>query len=203
MKIRNCVFCYPDSQLIVHDRENFFVIADPYPLVKGHIMIVSKKHYGCTAELSSRDMDEFLSLKSIIKSAYKRENIAWTGYEHGRAGSCFSNHCDAECHHMHFHFLPRELRINNTVQESLSGMPMSEWTKLGEWGHAYGNYLLVEDRHDGAFFYPTQRHTVPSHYIRSTAAQALGAEERSNWESYNPQYDVNTLGVERIADYLF
>lgn len=183
MKIHGCVFCYLDKKIVIHRGKSFSLIVDPYPLVTGHMMIVSHVHYSCVADVDISDQDEYFAFKDTVEAWYKRQNIPWISYEHGRAGGCLLSKT-GECHHMHVHFLPHDMRLNQKIQKDFSGYLAPKGQDIGSFSHAFGHYLFAQDAYDGPVFYPVHTKKVPPHYIRTLIAEHLHQREKKNWQSY-------------------
>ena len=102
-----CYFCDPCKGSIVQESENFIVLLDTFPIKQGHLMISSKKHYGCAGEIPNEWMLELLSLKENLRKKVEKLEGNAIFYEHGRAGCCMSSNPDgSECNHFHLHCLP-------------------------------------------------------------------------------------------------
>lgn len=61
-----CVFCTPPGKKILFETANFFVTFDASPLTEGHLLIHTKDHIGCAAEVDPEQQDELLDLKTTI-----------------------------------------------------------------------------------------------------------------------------------------
>lgn len=79
-----CIFCNPIYNLILYEDELIYILADPYPLIEGHLMIISKIHYGCVGEFERNVFSKLEALKANITNMLSTKYGATTIYEHGR-----------------------------------------------------------------------------------------------------------------------
>jgi histidine triad (HIT) family protein len=104
----DCVFCKIASGEIptqkICENDNFFSVADKNPKVKGHCLVISKKHFETSLDLPSTLGHELLdcikrtSLKVIEETKAEGFNIISNNFE--SAGQVVK--------HLHFHILPRK-----------------------------------------------------------------------------------------------
>lgn len=206
-KIPSCVFCNIESKLKIHTTKNFLVLLDPYPLIEGHLMICSQKHYGCVGELSEKMLEEIDFLKqavtAIIKKTYKSVCI----YEHGRAGGCIStNPNNRMCHHCHLHILPFEGNLNKDLKLRFEEKKMDNFSEIKECYEGYGEYLYVEDLYGKKTFYPVNENEVPVHYFRTIISEYLGKPYLADWSlasNYDKHQLVSTINNIKKYIYLF
>ena len=102
-----CIFCdiYQEKKNIVHENELFFSIYDNYPVNKGHILIIPKRHAESYFELSGNEKqaldDELMSMKTIIDKTYSPDGYN-IGINNGQAAG-------QTIFHLHVHLIPRYL----------------------------------------------------------------------------------------------
>lgn len=100
--MKECVFCEYDSikDDILWESENFFVKVGVGILSPGHVMLITKRHFICFAELPVFLHGEFLNEKKRtadkIESLFSKPVI----YEHGIYSQTVK--------HAHMHFVPGE-----------------------------------------------------------------------------------------------
>ncbi len=106
--MEECIFCkiakgeIPSERIL--ETENFFAIKDANPKVKGHALVIPKKHYGTLLDVPSSLLGEFfetakqLALKLLEKEKAEGFNVVVNNYE--VAGQLVP--------HVHIHILPRK-----------------------------------------------------------------------------------------------
>ena len=112
----NCIFCKIANKEIpvemIFENENFFSIFDTSPRVKGHSLVISKKHFEDILNLPKELGNDLLDcIKQTGKKLMKEFNA--TGFN-------VLNNCKESAgmlvNHIHFHIIPRKkndgLRIN-------------------------------------------------------------------------------------------
>ena len=102
MKKEDCIFCNYESikEDILWESENFFVKVGVGVLSPGHVMLITKKHLICFAELPVFLHEEFLTLKGKIAEKISSSFSKPIIYEHG----IYSQ----SVRHAHIHFVPSE-----------------------------------------------------------------------------------------------
>ena len=109
MAIKNeCIFCKFANNIIkqdfIYENDNFVAFADANPKVKGHTLVVPKKHYINSMDLPDSLGIELLdAIKNVADYHFKDKsvegfNIVQNNFEAG--GQVVM--------HIHFHFLPRK-----------------------------------------------------------------------------------------------
>jgi histidine triad (HIT) family protein len=104
----DCIFCKiangeMKSEKILED-DNFYCIRDINPKVKGHALVISKKHYPTLLDVPSSLLGEFLemakklALKLMDEEKAEGFNVVMNNYE--VAGQLVP--------HTHIHILPRK-----------------------------------------------------------------------------------------------
>lgn len=106
--VKDCVFCkiakgeIPSEK--IYENDNFFSIPDANPKIKGHSLIISKKHFETLLDLPSTLGTELLDCtkKTVIKliEKHKSEGFNIASNNFACAGQIVK--------HVHFHILPRE-----------------------------------------------------------------------------------------------
>lgn len=188
--MKECVFCKPTQKKIFAETENFYVTYDASPLLEGHVDLHTKDHIGCSAEIDPEIYEEFIALKQwvgkIITDIYGQVSY----YEHGRAGHCSMTLNGIECHHFHMHALPLNEDISTEVSEMFKPIILQDENDIPVLYERYDQYLYFENTAGDKFFYPANK-PLPSHYLRTVIANAIGKPERSDWESYGDKESLN------------
>jgi diadenosine tetraphosphate (Ap4A) HIT family hydrolase len=179
--MNNCVFCQPLKELVFLETNNFYILYDPYPVVIGHIMLTSKKHFGCLGELTEEIFFELEELDLYCSNLIQNKYGLVTSYEHGRAGSCSLGSSDG-CHHFHLHFLPIKGSFESLI--AYNSIRLKDHKEIKGYYSSYGNYLYLKNHANKRFFYPVHFQEVPNHYLRTLAAQEIGCFENADWTKY-------------------
>ncbi len=105
---QDCVFCKISSGKIpvkkIYENSNFFSIPDAKPMIDGHSLIISKRHYENIVDLPSSLGQEFIDcVKNTSMKLIKEKNA--DGF------NILNNNFEAAgqvVHHLHFHIIPRK-----------------------------------------------------------------------------------------------
>ena len=177
-----CYFCDPCNGSIIHKSENFIVILDTFPIKKGHLMISSKKHYGCAGEIPNEWMSELLNIKNTLRKQIEKLEGKVIFYEHGRAGCCLESNPDgSKCNHFHLHCLPADISLVASLTDRFEKYKLNNYKEIQERFYEEGNYLYFEGSDRNMNFFPVIDQEVESHLLRTMICQSLGIDERSNW----------------------
>jgi diadenosine tetraphosphate (Ap4A) HIT family hydrolase len=98
---KDCVFCNYDNKIL--ENEAFFAIYDKYPVSKGHMLIIPKRHTESYFNLSSYELQYLQSMleecKSVLRFKYNPDGFN-IGINDGKvAGQTVM--------HLHIHIIPR------------------------------------------------------------------------------------------------
>lgn len=202
-RYRSCFFCYHPREGEIVATRSLSVVFDDSPIVEGHIMIHSRQHWGCAAELPPDQFEELTVLKGIIGELVTKVHGSVAFYEHGRAGHCSSWQGGPECEHFHLHALPIEASIEPVLATRFRRVPMTRYGDLREIFETHGDYLYFEDAQGNPSVFPANTE-VESHALRTMIANAIGDPVKSNWEGMrNPQMvDASRRKVERLREEL-
>lgn len=103
----DCVFCKiskSNDKKVIYENDNFFSIDDIKPIVNGHTLVISKKHFETTLDLPSSLGHELIdcikktTIKIMEREKFDGFNIVNNNFE--SAGQIVK--------HLHFHILPRK-----------------------------------------------------------------------------------------------
>lgn len=87
----------------IYETSNFYVISDAAPLGKGHLLLVTKRHFSCYGDLPKKLDKEFSLLKNKIITFLKNNYGRTIMFEHGILGQTVF--------HAHLHFLPTAEKV--------------------------------------------------------------------------------------------
>lgn len=98
-----CVFCELDDSLKLLENEHFFVIKDKRPVSRGHVLIISKRHFETYFALRAEELTALYEI-SLASKASLDEKYEPTGYNlainHGQSAG-------QTVFHFHMHIIPR------------------------------------------------------------------------------------------------
>jgi ATP adenylyltransferase len=185
-----CRFCNPpEKERILYEGKNFYVMLSLGPIIEGYLLLISKKHLGCCAEIPADITEEFDFLYNRIAKIQQEVYGNSVAYEHGRTGSCMvliegSKHC----YHAHMHFLPSPIDMNFVVSKDFDNIPLKS---LEMFRSSYKNkseaYLYIDDGIKSMYVIDTQ---IRRQYLRYKAAILVDKIDLWNW--------VNIQGWEHI-----
>jgi ATP adenylyltransferase len=100
-----CIFCYDKiRERIIEETDKFYAVNDGYPVTKGHLLVIPKRHVAEYFDLSNaerRDADNFM--KYLYHNMVKNDSTI-TGYNIG-VNCGFS--AGQSIFHLHYHLIPR------------------------------------------------------------------------------------------------
>ena len=95
--MNDCIFCNKIDN-IIYQTNNFYVKIGIGIVTAGHVMIISKKHFSCIADIDNNLINEYLDLKNKV---------------YNKISNVFSKPFLTECgifnqsvNHAHIHFIP-------------------------------------------------------------------------------------------------
>lgn len=109
----NCPFCKDLN--IISENENWKVIFDNFPVIEGHMLILSKRHYSNYFESNQSELDSFndilFKVKEFLINGYHPNGFN-VGFNVNREGG-------QTIFHTHIHVIPR---YTNDVSEPEGGV---------------------------------------------------------------------------------
>lgn len=101
--MKNCIFCDLPKEKIILENELARAFYDEFPVSKGHILIIPKRHIANFFELEQKELNDINSLilecKKIIDNKYAPD-----GYN---IGVNVGKHAGQSVFHVHVHLIPR------------------------------------------------------------------------------------------------
>jgi len=104
--MEDCIFCKivkgKISEEKIFENDNFFAIADINPLTKGHVLIISKKHFKNTLDIPNSLGQEFLECIKKVSLNFMKDDVEGfnvIGNNFKVAGQVVD--------HFHYHIIPR------------------------------------------------------------------------------------------------
>jgi diadenosine tetraphosphate (Ap4A) HIT family hydrolase len=101
----NCIFCNLNNNSICMDCSNagFYVMYDNFPVSKGHVLIISKRHVATYFDLTHEEKKDLLIVIDMAKSMLD-ELYSPDGYNIG----CNCGEAAGQTiNHFHMHIIPR------------------------------------------------------------------------------------------------
>lgn len=183
--LSGCVFCEPVSGLVLAESDNFRLIADPVPIVEGHVLISPRQHLGCLGEVQADLLDELGAMRTyvtaLLEGAYG--HVSW--FEHGRAGTCMHHGKEERlCHHCHLHAAPFRVGLRRALERRFRVMEIDGETRFNELYDSYGHYLYTRDVQGEELFIPVDSDLEP-HYLRTVIAERIGEPHRADWQAFD------------------
>ncbi len=116
LNIHNCPFCNPDSDReLILESEAAYSIFDKFPVNKGHVLVIPKRHCSDYFELTFKEQSAcWLMVNSVKKIVLKKFNP--DGFN---IGINVSEAAGQTVSHVHIHLIPR---YNGDVQEPRGGV---------------------------------------------------------------------------------
>jgi len=101
----DCIFCKIVSGNIpsrkIHETPNSLAFLDAFPLVRGHILVIPKRHYTTIQEMTQDDnSDLFETVRVVTKKAECLAPSSLVAVHNGRESG-------QEIPHVHVHIIPR------------------------------------------------------------------------------------------------
>lgn len=179
--IDGCLFCNRTEGVLLRT-DNLFVQLDDAPLVEGHVLVMPERHFPSIADMPRELADDFDLVCERLSRIYHDEYGDFMLFEHGRTGHCIRrNPGERICHHAHVHVLPLPAEMVDRVSVG-QRTAFTSWAEVAELAGDIEGYLVAgaggsTDR----YFYPVTR-PLPSHYLRTVAAEFVGDVELADWE---------------------
>jgi diadenosine tetraphosphate (Ap4A) HIT family hydrolase len=152
------------------ENDKFWVVCDVHPLIKGHILIVTKRHLSCMAALSDEDFSEYEKIYQRVKEFLKANYGEVAVFEHGISGQTVA--------HAHTHFFP--FSKDTVIKDKNSLREIDDVKSVRSEFKNKGKYIYLE--HNGKKWLVDTSISYPG-FFREIFAELLGVKERSDWKS--------------------
>ena len=100
----NCLFCYPEKSRVLVEVELAYVFRDKFPVSKGHILIIPKRHVSSFFELFTPEVNSCIRLLNEAKRRIEKEDSTVAGFN---IGINVNEAAGQSVMHCHLHLLPR------------------------------------------------------------------------------------------------
>jgi diadenosine tetraphosphate (Ap4A) HIT family hydrolase len=98
-----CIFCSLESSKVLIENDLFVVIEDKFPVTKGHLLVISKRHF---ADFFGIDETEMEALRDIIIRAKNWLDDTYQPSAYNLGMNC-GRHAGQSINHFHLHIIPR------------------------------------------------------------------------------------------------
>ncbi len=98
-----CIFCSLESSEVLIENDLFVVIEDKFPVTKGHLLVISKRHF---ADFFGIDEAEMEALRDIIIRAKNWLDDTYQPSAYNLGMNC-GRHAGQSINHFHLHIIPR------------------------------------------------------------------------------------------------
>jgi diadenosine tetraphosphate (Ap4A) HIT family hydrolase len=185
-----CAFCAPDAlDLVLHETENFLVIADHAPMIEGHLLIVPREHYACYGALPAELWDEFLALKRTVRAFMEAMYRPPVFFEHGVfRQTVFHAHLHA------FPFGPIPLDVHRLAEPD--GCVVRSLEDVRAWYRERGHYFFLEQPPHGGR--PATAAVFPPVEARYFAVLGMLRESASAHGGWDPPAVRRMLGMPKM-----
>lgn len=111
----DCLFCNFDKKEYVLENELAFVIYDKFPVNKGHVLVIPKRHFESYFDITN---DELIKTNELIR---KMKDILIEEYEPDgfNIGINIGKYGGQSIFHLHIHIIPRYK--NDVKKDRLKG----------------------------------------------------------------------------------
>ena len=100
----SCIFCdYIDSKNYIMENELAFAIFDSYPVNKGHVLVMPKRHYSSYFDATPAEVEALNDLFKTVKELLDAE-LRPDGYN---IGINIGEAAGQTIFHLHVHIIPR------------------------------------------------------------------------------------------------
>ncbi|AGK98633.1 HIT family protein [Clostridium pasteurianum] len=99
----SCIFCEYQKREYIAENESAFAIYDKFPVNKGHVLIIPKRHFESFFEATEEEIKDIYSLMHKVKKNIDKE-LKPEGYN---VGVNVGYYAGQTVMHLHVHLIPR------------------------------------------------------------------------------------------------
>jgi len=133
----DCLFCKPSSDKILTENELAYACRDFFPVTKGHVLIIPKRHVPDYFELGQAEINACTSLLNEQKEVVLRDDKLVTGFN---IGVNIGEAAGQTIMHCHIHLFPRR---PGDVNDPVGGV-RNTFPGKGDYRKAQDNILQSE-----------------------------------------------------------
>ena len=180
------VFCQREmwKEYNIFETENFYVKIGKGIITPGHVMLITKDHYDCFAEIPEELEQEFFEIKKyLIKKITETFSKPFL-QEAGIWGQTVP--------HAHIHFIPTKTenyQVNSIIEEMVkpSGAELEiiDWKKLKEIYKKERGYITIEEDGKTYVFHTDDVTKKPPHHLiyRYFFADKFNLKGTRSWQN--------------------
>jgi diadenosine tetraphosphate (Ap4A) HIT family hydrolase len=174
---KDCIYCNYSliKDYVLGIRGNFIVLADKYPVIEGHILIIPMLRVRAIGDLPIEHLLEIDNIITEVSDFYSIQNKKLILFEPGFIGQ--------SVYHAHIHCIPGDFVISEGLQalgeevQELSSIDM-----IGKFYKENGGYFMWGN---GIEMYTCAiKKEVPAQFFRSLIAGQLFDGSIVNWKNY-------------------
>lgn len=173
----------PQEESIVYEDDSIYVMPDISPLVVGHMLIISKKHYQGYANADIKTIKSVENFLEIYRERIKNRNF--TIFEHGAVIERFAG---ASIDHAHFHIVPLRLNFKHDLEMEFHENSQCRLDELSEYSALKQPYLYFKRGKDEVG-YVYKVGEIKSQYLRDIANKKIGKKNNYNWKECYQGFD--------------
>ena len=184
-----CILCdyhnYKDN--LLKSSNEFLIIADPYPILRGHILVIPRIHVRALGDLTAEHLFELEDLIENINKFYN--NI----YEY--TIFCETGFQGQSIYHAHLHVLPGEHALSPIFSQYCGyKTKLKRYSDVIDFYKKYGSYLLWMDK-DGLFC-GTFKKQPPPEFFRKIIKEKILKSKFLRWGDY--KYNNTLVELSKI-----
>jgi len=104
--MKTCIFCNIPKEEIISETKFCYIVPDKYPVSKGHILVVPKKHYENIAEVPDKELFDIIkTIKIMEKKMFEKLKVKGIDLRQNYRPFVPENRLRKS--HIHFHLIPR------------------------------------------------------------------------------------------------
>lgn len=177
---------------VLFEGDNFFVIPALGPLLKGHILIVSKKHFDCLGSMEKSAISEYNDLVSKLMQKRPLKNNDFLEFEHGSKGESAAG---ASIVHCHIHVLPGLGYLHDILDDKLPRISLAD--DFASMSLLNLPHIWLRNASMQVKLYLAE--DLPSQFLRRKISYKLG-HNKWDWRKYPRRKWVKNIVAEWLQD---
>ena len=188
----NCRFCNPpDTERILKNTKNFYVMLSLGPIVEGYMLLISKQHIPSFQDLPEHLVPEFLTIKKMVRGILTKEYGSCLFFEHNLSSTSITKKDTFHDYHAHLHCVPSDVDILEDIRKVLIAIPIESWDSLEPHAARFSESIYYENNNGDMYIFPVDKY-LQKQFLRCTLAKKLKVPERADWTIYSGREDIFT-----------